>query len=246
MCSQSPGAVSQFQHNSPRHRYQTISCALVPPYITQGRCLFHNPYPQYGDRRSIHEYLRSTSVQGRGIWFDRSKNDDFQKHSLASLIKNKVKPQSPRALLDSIRTDIPASKVAQVESQNGDTYTTKLHKNLKDERTLASSIERSISSEILNQAAQTAEFNKALGAQRSSRERYLNDYWKRQHEAPVASPQRQGTVDGNQDFNYAQLALQQAEASRVQDRGQLVVSTSNNLNANQAMGAFGSIGTPQP
>jgi len=176
----------------------------------------------------------------------RSKNDDFRKHSLASLIKNKVKPQSPRALLDSIRTDIPASKVAQVESQNGDTYTTKLHKNLKDERTLASSIERSTSSEILNQAAQTAEFNKALGAQRSSRERYLNDYWKRQHEAPVALPQRQGTVDGNQDFNYAQLALQQAEASRVQDRGQLVVSTSNNLNANQAMGAFGSIGTPQP
>jgi len=71
MCSQSPGAVSQFQHNSLRHLYQTISCALVPPYITQGRCLFHNPYPQYGDRRSIHEYLRSTSVQGRGIWSDR-------------------------------------------------------------------------------------------------------------------------------------------------------------------------------
>lgn len=54
----------------------------------------------------------------------------------------------------------------------------------------------STASEILNQAAQTAEFNKALGAQRSSRERYLNDYWKRPHEAPVASPQRQGTVDG--------------------------------------------------
>ena len=53
------------------HRYQTTSCALAPSYITQGRCLFHDPYPQHGDRRSIHEYLRSTTVQGPGIWFDR-------------------------------------------------------------------------------------------------------------------------------------------------------------------------------
>jgi len=54
----------------------------------------------------------------------RSKNDDSQEHSSAGLIENEVKLQSPRVLLDSIRTDIPASKVAQAESQNGDTYTT--------------------------------------------------------------------------------------------------------------------------
>ena len=65
--------------------------------------------------------------------------------------------------------------------------------NLKDGPTLASSIERSTSPEILNQAAQTAEFNKALRAQRSSRERYLNDYWKRPHEVPVASPSTIGS-----------------------------------------------------
>ncbi|KAF2496050.1 hypothetical protein BU16DRAFT_365211 [Lophium mytilinum] len=55
----------------------------------------------------------------------------------------------------------------------------------------------STSTEILNQAAQTAEFNKQLGAQRSNRERYLNDYWKRPHEGPIDSPHRQGTVDGD-------------------------------------------------
>ncbi|XTI86816.1 hypothetical protein V2W45_1234055, partial [Cenococcum geophilum] len=55
-----------------------------------------------------------------------------------------------------------------------------------------------------------------------------------------------GVMGGNQDFDYAQLALQQAEASRVQDQGQLIIPVSNNPNANQAMGAFGSVGTPQP
>ncbi|OCK73926.1 hypothetical protein K432DRAFT_410296 [Lepidopterella palustris CBS 459.81] len=52
-------------------------------------------------------------------------------------------------------------------------------------------------SEILNQAAQTAEFNKQLGQQRASRGRYLNEIWKQPHEPAVASPQRQGTADGD-------------------------------------------------
>ena len=55
----------------------------------------------------------------------RSKNDDFQKHSSASLIENDVKLQSPRVLLDSVRTDILASKVVQVEPQNGQTINDK-------------------------------------------------------------------------------------------------------------------------
>ena len=156
---------------------------------------------------------------------ERSKNDDFQKHSSASLIENEVKLQSPRALLDSVRADILASKVAQAESQNGDTYTTS---NLKDGPTLASSIEQSTSPEILNQAAQIAEFNKALRAQRSSREQYLNNYWKRPHEAPVASPQRHGIEDGginqisNFSFNTPRFRVSFRESTVIKYRPSLV------------------------
>ncbi|KAF2189792.1 hypothetical protein K469DRAFT_48116 [Zopfia rhizophila CBS 207.26] len=54
----------------------------------------------------------------------------------------------------------------------------------------------SVSSEILNQAAQTAEFNKQLEQQRKSRKGYLDNIWKRPHEPPVQSP-RQGAVEGD-------------------------------------------------
>ena len=65
-------------------------------------------------------------------------------------------------------------------------------------------------------------------------------------QAPQMSAQIGNTQSQMSGMDYAQLALQQAEASRVQDQEQLIVPASNNLNANQAMGAFGSVGTPQP
>ncbi|ORX93184.1 chromatin remodelling complex Rsc7/Swp82 subunit-domain-containing protein [Clohesyomyces aquaticus] len=51
------------------------------------------------------------------------------------------------------------------------------------------------SSEILNQAAQTAEFNKQLEVQRKNRKEYLDNYWRRPHEPPVQSP-RPTTAEG--------------------------------------------------
>ena len=87
---------------------------------------------------------------------------------------------------------------------------------------------RDYSSEILNQAAQIAEFNKALRAQRSSREQYLNNYWKRPHEAPVASPQRHGIEDGginqisNFSFNTPRFRVSFRESTVIKYRPSLV------------------------
>jgi hypothetical protein len=57
-------------------------------------------------------------------------------------------------------------------------------------------LQPSSATEILSQATQTAEFNKGLNQQRGSRGKYLDDYWKRPHEAPQTPPQRQGTIEG--------------------------------------------------
>ncbi|KAF2637029.1 hypothetical protein P280DRAFT_492663 [Massarina eburnea CBS 473.64] len=52
------------------------------------------------------------------------------------------------------------------------------------------------SGEILNQATQTAEFNKQLEQQRKNRKQYLDDYWARPHEPPPPV-ERPGTADAN-------------------------------------------------
>ncbi|KAF2002834.1 hypothetical protein P154DRAFT_532704 [Amniculicola lignicola CBS 123094] len=52
------------------------------------------------------------------------------------------------------------------------------------------------SSEIMNQATQTAEFNKQLKQQREHRKDYLDSYWHRPHEPAVQYP-REGVVETN-------------------------------------------------
>lgn len=52
------------------------------------------------------------------------------------------------------------------------------------------------SGEIINQAAQTAEFNKQLEQQRKSRKEYLDNYWARPHEPPAQAP-RPTTAEGD-------------------------------------------------
>ncbi|KAF2264532.1 hypothetical protein CC78DRAFT_229044 [Lojkania enalia] len=52
------------------------------------------------------------------------------------------------------------------------------------------------SGEILNQAAQTVEFNKQLENQRKNRKEYLDTYWNRPHE-PVAQAPRPSTAEGD-------------------------------------------------
>ncbi|KAL1633589.1 hypothetical protein SLS58_011010 [Diplodia intermedia] len=54
----------------------------------------------------------------------------------------------------------------------------------------------STASEILNQAAHAAEYNKNLGGQRTVRSNYMDEYWKRPHEPVLANHQRQPTVEG--------------------------------------------------
>lgn len=52
------------------------------------------------------------------------------------------------------------------------------------------------SGEILNQAAQTAEYNKQLEQQRKNRKEYLDTYWSRPHEPPV-QVNRPGTAESD-------------------------------------------------
>jgi len=52
------------------------------------------------------------------------------------------------------------------------------------------------SGEILNQATQTAEFNKQMEQQRKSRKQYHEDYWARPHEPPTPA-ERPGTADAS-------------------------------------------------
>ncbi|KAF2761873.1 hypothetical protein EJ05DRAFT_187848 [Pseudovirgaria hyperparasitica] len=73
--------------------------------------------------------------------------------------------------------------------------------------------------EILNQSAQAAEFNKSLGNQRSEREQYMSEYWKRPHEVP-GSPPRQGTVDGDNATVVSQTIQSPAPAPAVASTSQ--------------------------
>lgn len=52
--------------------------------------------------------------------------------------------------------------------------------------------------DVLTQAANTAEFNKVLNQQRSSRAKYMEEYWNRPHEVPSTPPQRQATAEGGE------------------------------------------------
>ncbi|PVI08550.1 hypothetical protein DM02DRAFT_510464 [Periconia macrospinosa] len=66
------------------------------------------------------------------------------------------------------------------------------------------------SGEILNQAAQTVEYNKQLEAQRKHRKQYLDEYWSRPHE-PAAPTDRPASGDAN---NVAQVS-QATQSPRV-------------------------------
>ncbi|CAI6247550.1 unnamed protein product [Periconia digitata] len=76
------------------------------------------------------------------------------------------------------------------------------------------------SGEILNQAAQTVEYNKQLEAQRKHRKHYLDDYWSRPHEppAPVDRP-------ASGDANSVSQVSQAAQSPRVAPASTLVGST---------------------
>lgn len=85
------------------------------------------------------------------------------------------------------------------------------------------------SGEILNQAAQTAEFNKSLEQQRKNRKQYLDDYWARPHEPP-APAERPATAEAN---NAPQVS-QAIQSPRV-----------SSSNAAVGAGQYGIAQTPQ-
>ncbi|MCJ1297251.1 hypothetical protein MMC08_000037 [Hypocenomyce scalaris] len=63
--------------------------------------------------------------------------------------------------------------------------------------------------EILNQASHTAEYNKVLSQQRQHRDKYMKDYWKRQHDDPNSAPQQpptEATPAVSQPLQSPQLA----------------------------------------
>lgn len=66
------------------------------------------------------------------------------------------------------------------------------------------------SGEILNQANQTAEFNKVVEQQRKNRKEYLDKIWTRPHE-PTVQPNRPGTAEGE----AVPQASQAAQSPRV-------------------------------
>lgn len=49
----------------------------------------------------------------------------------------------------------------------------------------------SSNTEIMNQAANSAEFSKALNQQRGQRSKYMDDYWKQKRDVPVSTPMQQ-------------------------------------------------------
>lgn len=57
----------------------------------------------------------------------------------------------------------------------------------------------STTSEILNQAQQTADFNKALTQQRAARTKYMEDVWSKSRESPIAHAQPHGVVSTDQN-----------------------------------------------
>ncbi|KAF2120741.1 chromatin remodelling complex Rsc7/Swp82 subunit-domain-containing protein [Lophiotrema nucula] len=69
------------------------------------------------------------------------------------------------------------------------------------------------SGEILNQAAQTAEFNKQLNQQQKNRKEYLDNYWNRPHE-PAPQTSRPATAEGDSMPQVSQ-AIQSPHISSV-------------------------------
>lgn len=79
-------------------------------------------------------------------------------------------------------------------------------------------IQSSNPSDVLTQAGQAAEYNRALSTTRAHRAKYLDDYWRRPHEQPTTEPPP-GQSDGN---TVAPQSLQspQAVAGMSQHRSQ--------------------------
>ncbi|KAF1956067.1 hypothetical protein CC80DRAFT_68277 [Byssothecium circinans] len=96
------------------------------------------------------------------------------------------------------------------------------------------------SGEILNQAAQTAEFNKQLEQQRKNRKQYLDDYWARPHEPP-APAERPGTADAT---NVPQVS-QAMQSPRVTSTN-AAISAGQYSMAAQTPQRQGQAGPPQP
>ncbi|KAL9062746.1 MAG: hypothetical protein Q9157_008667 [Trypethelium eluteriae] len=58
-------------------------------------------------------------------------------------------------------------------------------------------------SEILNQATHTAEFNRTLGQQRNNRVKYMDDFWRREHQSPQKLGALETSTDAAADPNLA-------------------------------------------
>ncbi|KAK5130924.1 hypothetical protein LTR16_001178 [Cryomyces antarcticus] len=71
----------------------------------------------------------------------------------------------------------------------------------------------STGAEILSQAAHTAEYNKALGQSRANRSKYLDDFWKRPHEAPPTPTQQQLSAENGHGTALSQSPQQHLHAS---------------------------------
>jgi hypothetical protein len=84
------------------------------------------------------------------------------------------------------------------------------------------------SGEILNQAAQTVEFNKQLEQQRKNRKEYLDSYWSRQHEPPV-QVNRPGTAESAGD-NVPQVS-QAVQSPRMPSSNTAVAAGQYNMMA---------------
>jgi hypothetical protein len=101
------------------------------------------------------------------------------------------------------------------------------------------------SGEILNQAAQTAEFNKHLEQQRKHRKDYLDNYWTRPHEPPAQAP-RPTTAEGDNvpQVSQAVHSPHMPSANAAGTAGQYGMVAGTPSRPSQAMG--GQSYRPQP
>ncbi|KAF1968633.1 hypothetical protein BU23DRAFT_259903 [Bimuria novae-zelandiae CBS 107.79] len=103
------------------------------------------------------------------------------------------------------------------------------------------------SGEILNQASQTAEYNKNLGQQRKDRKQYLDDIWARPHEPPPPV-ERPGTADASSVPQQTQPAQSPhiSSANAAVGVGQYGLSAQAPQRPGQPVGAQGYRPQPHP
>ena len=98
------------------------------------------------------------------------------------------------------------------------------------------------SAEILSQAVQTADFNKAMGQQRINRAKYLDDMWRRPHEPPPAPEEIEG--QGSLEGQSVPVTSQNLQSPQIPSTASIMGNPQQSMISHAQQGS-GQMGTPQ-